>query len=121
MLTGRHRYDQIRDLYAGHLASVWVGDPTETTRASFDKKIDSFVKGELEHVTEMLSTFWDVINKSDDITIPSNSPYVLALISLMLHGGTHSNPQVRSRGRESRKLESCEDRPHQVDPRRGFL
>ena len=116
---GRPRYDQIRNLYTSQLASVWIGDSTETTRASFDKKLDSFAEGELEHVAGMLSALWRVVNKPGGITVPSNptpAESVPALTSLVLHGGVHSIPQVRSRGRESRKLDSCEDRSHQVDP-----
>ena len=123
-LTGWPRYDQIRDLYTSQLASVLIrGDSIETTRASFDRKIDSFTEGELEHATEMLSTLWRIVKKPG-ITAPSNSPAtesVPALPSLVLHGGAHTTPQVRSGSHKSRKLGSCGDRPHQVDPRRGFL
>ena len=98
MLTGRPRHDQIRDLYASQLASVWREDSTETTSASFDKKIDSFVKGELEHAAAMLSTFWEVINKPDDITFLSNPPpaeSVPALPSLVLQGcSLHPTGQI---------------------------
>ena len=119
MLTGRPRYDQIRDLYANQLASVWIGDSTESTRVSFDKKIDSFVEGELEHVAEMFSTVWEVINKSGGITAPSNFRPVVSVPILpcsLLHEDIHPTPQVRSGSHESRKLGSCEHRPHQVDP-----
>ena len=123
-LTGRPRYDQIKDLYATQLASVWIGDSAETTRTGFEKKIDSYVDGELEHVAEMFSAVWEVITKPGGIKVPSNSPpaeSVPASPSLVLHGGTHSTPQVRPGSHEPRKLGSCEDRPHQVNPRRGFL
>ena len=124
MLIGRPRYDQIRDLYASHLASAWMEDQNKTTRASFDKKIDSFTEGELEHAVEILSTLWEIINKPGGITAPSNSPpagSVSAFPFSVLHKGAHSTPQVRLCGHESCRLGSCEDHPHQVDPRRGFL
>ena len=124
VLTERPRYDQIRDLYASQLAFVWIGDSTETTRAGFDKRIDSFIEGKLEHVAEMFSTVWEVINKPGSITVPSNSPpakSVPVLPSLLLHSDVHSTPQVGSGNHESRKLEGREDFPHQVDPRRRFL
>ena len=118
MLTGRPRYDQIRDLYTSQLASVWIGDSTEATRASFDRKIDSFAEGELEHAAEMLSTLWEVVKKPGGITVPSNSPAtesVPVLPSLPLHRGAHSTPQITMPSHKSRKLGGCEDRPHQVD------
>ena len=129
---GGGRHDQIRDLYVTQLASVWLGDSTETTRASFDGKIDSFAEGELEHAAEMLSTLWEVVKKPGGITVPSNPPpagsvpnfftrSVPASPSLPLHGSAHSTPQGLSRSHGSRKLGSCKDRPDQVDPRRRFL
>ena len=78
MLTGRRRYDEMKNLYVNKLATAWINDSAaETTRVSFDKKIDSFVKGDLEHATEMLSTLWEIINKNGDMTVPLNiSPTV---------------------------------------------
>lgn len=124
MLTERPRYDQIRDLYAGQLASVWIEDLTETTRATFDKKIDSFAEGGLEHVAGMLSTLWEIVNKPGDITGPSKSRVaksVPSLPALVLRGDAHSTLQVGFRSRKSRQLDGCEDCPHKVDSRRGFL
>ncbi|KAF9641806.1 hypothetical protein BDM02DRAFT_3203210, partial [Thelephora ganbajun] len=41
------QYDEIRSLYIEQLGFVWMEDSTtETTRASVDKKIDSFVEGD---------------------------------------------------------------------------
>ena len=75
MLTERRRYDEMKNLYVNQLATVWINDSTtETTSASFDKKIDSFVKGDLEHATEMLSTLWEIMNEDGDIIAPSNTP-----------------------------------------------
>ena len=124
MLTWRPRYDQIRDLYTHQLASVWMEDTTDTTRASIDKKIDSFVRGELVHAEEMLSTLWEVMGQPGDITALSNflpARFVSPSPSLVSHGDAHPTPQVKSGSHEPRKLGSCEDRPHQVNPRRGFL
>jgi hypothetical protein len=84
--TKGHRYDEIRSLYVDQLASVWMGDSTTvTTRVSVDKKIDSFVEGDLEHATEMLSALWEIVNKDGDITAPSNtsstvSPFQFCLL-----------------------------------------
>ncbi|KAF9642664.1 hypothetical protein BDM02DRAFT_3192855 [Thelephora ganbajun] len=49
-------YDEIRSLYIEGLAFVWMEDlTTEMICASVDKKIDTFVEGNLEHVVEMVS------------------------------------------------------------------
>jgi len=82
MLTDRDRYDEIRSLYIDQLLCVCMNSSTaETTRASFDNKVDSFAKGELEHATEMLSTFWGVINRDGKFKAPSNT---LSAVSLCL-------------------------------------
>ena len=74
MLTGRGRYDEIRSLYIDQLVSVCMNSSTaKTTRASFDNKVDSFAKGELKHATEMLSTFWEVINRDGEFKAPSDT------------------------------------------------
>ena len=44
---------------------------TESTRISVDHKIDSFVEGDLEHATEMLSALWEIANKEGDVKAPS--------------------------------------------------
>ena len=73
----------MRSLYVNQLASAWMEDSTtETTRASFDGKIDSFFRGELEHATEMLSNLWEIVNKDGDIQAPSDtSPAVGPFLS----------------------------------------
>jgi len=80
MLTDSGRYDEIRSLYIDQLASVWVDDSTtETTRASFDNKVDSFAKGGLKHATETLSTLWRIINRDGEIEAPSNTSPAVSL------------------------------------------
>jgi len=70
----RGRYDEIRSLYINQLASVWANNSTrEKTCVSFDNKVDSFAKGELEHATEMLSTLWGIINRDGEIKVPLNT------------------------------------------------
>ena len=73
MLIGRHRYDEIRSLYVDQLAHIWMEDSTETTRASVNKKVDSFAEGDLEHATEMLSALWEIANKDGDVKAPANT------------------------------------------------
>jgi hypothetical protein len=87
MLTAGGRYGEIRSLYIAQLASVWVNSSTTetTTCASFDKKIESFSKGELEHATEMLSALWGIISKDGEIKAPSSiSPAVSLSWSCLL-------------------------------------
>jgi len=66
---------------------------TETTRVSFDRKIDSFANGELEHATEMLSTLWRIVNTDGEIKAPPNtSPTVSPFRSFfsVLRGDAHN-------------------------------
>ena len=81
MLTERRRYDEMRSLYVNQLASVWINDSTtETTRTSFNKKIDSFVRGELEHASETLSALLEIVSRDGDIDAPSGSPSAVSLL-----------------------------------------
>jgi hypothetical protein len=43
---------------------------TETIRTSVEKKIDSFVEGNLEHALETISALWEVANKDGDAKEP---------------------------------------------------
>ena len=67
MLTGRSRYEDIRNLYVNHLAYLWMEDSTsEATRISVEEKMDSFAEGDLEHAGEILSMLWDIVNVDED-------------------------------------------------------
>ena len=57
----------------------------ETTQASVEKKIDSFVEEGLEHATEMLSTLWEVVNKEGDIKAPENTSSAVSQFQLCLY------------------------------------
>jgi hypothetical protein len=72
------RYDKIRNLYIAQLASTWAEkSTTEATRASVKDKIDSFVEGDLERATEILSGLLEIASKDGDIAIPKiKSPTV---------------------------------------------
>ena len=75
-------------MYIDQLASVWMEDSTaEATQASIDRKIDSFVEGDLEHATEFLSALWEIGNKDGDTDAPPNtSPVVSPFRSWPLPG-----------------------------------
>jgi len=77
LLTERRRHDEIRSLYIDRLASVLVEDSTaETTHVSVDKKIDSFVEGDLQHAAEILSALWEIASKVGGNKTASNTPTV---------------------------------------------
>ena len=74
-LTGGLRYDELRSIYINKLASLWMEDSTtERTRISVEAKIDSFVGGDLEHATEVLSALWEIVNKDGEIKVSSSTP-----------------------------------------------
>ena len=101
MLIQSSRYDEIRSLYTDQLAFTWVEDSTtEKTRASVDKMIDSFVEGDLEHATEILSALWEIANKDGDIKAPSNTSPAVGLPSSLCYVAVFTShdqaPQVAS-------------------------
>ena len=92
MLTRGFRYDEIRSLYIDQLASVWMEDSTtETTRASVERKIDSYVEGDLEYVTDVLSALWEIVNRDGEIKAPSSTPSSVSpsQFSLASYGSTY--------------------------------
>lgn len=67
-------------MYINQLASVWMEDSTtEATQASVDKKVDSFIEGDLEHATEVFSALWEIVSKDGDIKTPSNTSPAVSL------------------------------------------
>ena len=71
------------------------------TRASVNKKVDSFVQGDLEHATEMLSALWEIANKGGGIGSPANTPSAVSLASVLLYvvwecSPCHQGTQVTS-------------------------
>ena len=78
MLTGRSRYEDIRNLYVNRLAHIWMEDSTpEATRVSVEEKVDSFTEGDLEHAGEILSGLWEIANKDEDGELPEPVPVLL--------------------------------------------
>ena len=85
MPTENCRYTEIRSLYIEQLAHATIEDSRmATTRASVNKKLDSFVEGDLEHVTEVLSALWEITNKGGDIEPPANTSSAVSLASVLL-------------------------------------
>ena len=71
----RCSYDELRTLYLGQLAFLWMEDSTtEATRVSVDQKIDSFAEGDLEHATEIILALLDITTKDGDIKSPAGTP-----------------------------------------------
>ena len=84
MLTERRRYSEMRSLYVNQLAFAWTNDSTaETTRINFNKKVDRFVKGELEHASEMLSALLEIVSRDGDITAPSGASPAVSLFQYL--------------------------------------
>ena len=54
------------------------------TRASVEKKIDSFVEEGVEHATEMLSALWEIVNKDGDVKAPTNTSSAVSLFQICL-------------------------------------
>lgn len=50
-----------------------VGSTAETTRANVKAKIDSFVEGDLEHASEVLSALLEIATKDENIVPPANT------------------------------------------------
>jgi hypothetical protein len=70
----RYRYDEVRTPYVEQLAFLWMEDSTtEIIRASVDKKIDKFAKGDLRHATPTLATLWEIANREGDVEAPSTT------------------------------------------------
>ena len=64
-------------MYVERLAFAWMEDSTaEATQSSFERKLDSFVEGDLEHATEVLSALWKIVNKEGEINVPPVPPMV---------------------------------------------
>jgi hypothetical protein len=73
LLMEKYRYSEIRYLYVNQLAYTWAGDSTAATRLNVEKKIDSFVEGDLEHATEAFTTLWKIANKDGNVAAPPNA------------------------------------------------
>jgi hypothetical protein len=85
MPTENCRYGEIRSLYIGQLAHAVVEDSTMAmTRASIDKKVDSFAQGGLEHAAEVFSALWGIANKGGNIKPPTNASSTVSLASVLL-------------------------------------
>ena len=72
-VDGWCRYDEIRDLYAGKLASVWMEDSTaESIRTNIKNKIKNFVEGGLDHAAEIVAALWKIASSDGNAPAPAN-------------------------------------------------
>lgn len=62
---------------------------TESTRTNVDKKIDSFVEGDLEYATEILSELWEIANKDGEVKAPSSTVPAVSLSVFLSHHTLH--------------------------------
>ena len=75
------RHDEVRNLYIEQLAFIWLENSTaEATRASVDKKIDIFVKGELAHAREAVFSLLKIASGHKDVTSPANTSSAVSSI-----------------------------------------
>jgi len=123
ILTERHRYDEIRNLYIDQLAFILMDDSTtEATRVGVDEKIDDFYGGDLEHATEALSALWEFVSKDETIAAPSSASTPVSQFRFcppgVLYGGAYYFMDSGRSGHEPRPLGLCENRAHQVDSQR---
>jgi hypothetical protein len=70
LLIARCRYAEVRSLYVDQLACIWKMDLTEAVRVRVEGKINSFVEGDLDHATEILSALWKTANEDGLTTTP---------------------------------------------------
>ena len=76
---GRCRYDEIRKIYVEQLAFIWVEDSTtENTRTRVEKRVCSFVEGDIDHAVETLAALWEIASNDEDVTSPANTPLVVS-------------------------------------------
>ena len=71
-------------------------DSTETTRASVNKKIESFTEGDLDHATEIISALWEIANKDGDVKAPANASPAVSSFHLfpLLHVIRECSPDI---------------------------
>jgi hypothetical protein len=58
---------------------------TDSTRTKVDRKIDSFVEGDIEYATDMLSALWELANKDGDVKAPSNTAPTVSRSGFYFH------------------------------------
>lgn len=70
-----YSYEDVRKLYLERLAFAWMEDSTmEVTRVNVERKIDSFVEGDLDHAAETLSELWEIASKDGDVKPATSDP-----------------------------------------------
>jgi len=96
---------------------------TETTRASVDRRIDSYVDGDLEHATDVLSTLWEIVSRDGEIKAPSSTPSSVSPFRTcpppgVIRGSAHFSYPGRT-ARESHSLRQVG--AHQIDSQGHLL
>jgi len=90
---------------------------TEATRASVNRKVDSFVEGDLEYATEILSTLWEIAYQDRDLKAPANTLSTVGLFQFCLltrECSLHILTPDHA-GHQPYPLDLCENRTHQVN------
>lgn len=113
----RHRYDEIRSIYADQLVRVWMKDSTaKAIGVSVDEKINRFVDEGLNHATEMLSLLWEIANDDSRIirSLPNTSSPVSRFYFYGVCGSAYSTSPDHA-DLEPCTLGLCGDGAHQVN------
>ena len=101
-LDAGRRYDEVRNLYIQQLAFVWLEDSTTgATRASVDKQIGIFARGELAHGREVVFELLKIANGGDDIISPANTSSAVSLSQLCFLSGLILSTRSTPPGHES--------------------
>lgn len=90
------QYEEVRNLYVEQLAYVWVESTTRATPIGIGDKIESFVGGDLGHAAGVVSELWDVLNKDEDITVPSDTPLPVTQVKSPVHWKTVNTALLNS-------------------------
>ena len=76
------RCPEIRSLYIQQLAYAWAEDSTEATGTSVQKKMDTFIKGDLEHARDMIPLLWKIVTGDGNVKPPSRTSPAVSLLRI---------------------------------------
>lgn len=68
------QYDELKSIYSQQLAYTLAEHPSEGFLTNMGGKIESFIKGDIGHATEVVSALWVVLNSDEVIKTPNTPP-----------------------------------------------
>lgn len=90
------QYDEIRNKYVEQLALIWVEDSTENTRTSVEKKVCSFVEGDINHAVETLAALWEIASNDEDVTSPAYASLVATQVTSPVYWASVKRALIKS-------------------------